>query len=87
MRLIIKHNVDQVANWIANYVVMRINAFGPTAERPFVLGLPTGSSPKKVYNKLVEMYKAGEVSFEHVVTFKCAASARSLPAPTRLFDF
>ena len=53
----------------AYYVKERINQFKPTAEQPFVLGLPTGSSPMGVYHKLVEFYKAGELSFEHVVTF------------------
>jgi glucosamine-6-phosphate deaminase len=33
------------------------------------MGLPTGSSPIGVYHKLVDFYKAGEVDFEHVVTF------------------
>ena len=54
---------------LAYYVKERMNQFKPTRERPFVLGLPAGSSPIGVYKKLVEFYKAGEVSFEHVVTF------------------
>ena len=54
----------------------RIKTFNPTAEHPFILGLPTGSSPVKIYKILVEKYKAGEISFEHVVTFNmvCACS-------------
>lgn len=47
----------------------RIKAFNPTKEHPFVLGLPTGSSPVGIYKILVEKYKAGEISFENVVTF------------------
>lgn len=47
----------------------RINAFNPTKKHPFVLGLPTGSSPIGIYKILVEKYKAGEISFENVVTF------------------
>lgn len=47
----------------------RINEFAPTPERPFVLGLPTGSSPEQVYAYLVEAYKSGNVTFENVVTF------------------
>ena len=47
----------------------RINAAKPTAERPFVLGLPTGSSPLGMYKALIEANKAGKVSFQHVVTF------------------
>ncbi|GLD99853.1 hypothetical protein PINS_up008581 [Pythium insidiosum] len=69
MRLIIEETKDQVALWVANYVRKRINDFKPTAEKPFVLGLPTGSSPLLTYRQLIEFYRAGTVSFEHVVTF------------------
>lgn len=34
-----------------------------------MLGLPTGSSPVLIYKILVERYKAGAISFAHVVTF------------------
>ncbi|HDR1870825.1 TPA: glucosamine-6-phosphate deaminase [Pasteurella multocida] len=69
MRLIPLHNVDQVAKWSARYIVDSINQFQPTEARPFVLGLPTGGTPLKTYEALIELYKAGEVSFKHVVTF------------------
>ncbi|OZJ01802.1 Glucosamine-6-phosphate isomerase 1 [Bifiguratus adelaidae] len=67
MRLIIRDNHE--ASRIANYIKERIKQFNPTAERPFVLGLPTGSSPVGTYKHLVRLFKAGELSFEHVVTF------------------
>jgi hypothetical protein len=51
-RLVIKDNADEVAEWVAQYVVARIKGFAPTAERPFVLGLPTGSSPLSAYKKV-----------------------------------
>jgi len=54
---------------VANYLVTKIRSFAPTAERPFVLGLPTGSTPLSTYKKLIEMYNLGQVSFKHVVTF------------------
>lgn len=47
----------------------RITDFAPTEDRPFVLGLPTGSSPEGVYELLVKAHKAGRISFKHVVTF------------------
>ncbi|XNM64262.1 glucosamine-6-phosphate deaminase [Escherichia coli] len=34
-----------------------------------MLGLPTGGTPLATYKVLVEMHKAGQVSFQHVVTF------------------
>lgn len=61
MRLIIRDDATQASRYVANYVVDRIKAFQPTPEHPFVLGLPTGSSPLGVYEILVQKYKAGEV--------------------------
>ena len=69
MRLIIEPDYANVSEWAANYVASRINAANPTAEKPFVLGCPTGSSPLGMYKKLIELNKAGKVSFEHVVSF------------------
>ena len=53
MRLIIKQDYQSISQWAADYVVARINAAKPTAERPFVLGLPTGSSPLGMYKALI----------------------------------
>lgn len=69
MRLIPLSNPSLVGKWAARHIVNRIDTFKPTAERPFVLGLPTGSTPLEAYKALIEMYNAGEVSFKHVVTF------------------
>lgn len=69
MRLIIKPDYQSISQWAANYVVDRINASNPTEQRPFVLGLPTGSSPLGMYKALIEAYKNGRVSFRHVITF------------------
>ena len=69
MRLIIQSNADQLAEWAANYVVSKIKKANPTAEKPFKLGLPTGSSPMAMYKKLIKMNKDGAVSFENVITF------------------
>ncbi|OOF51337.1 glucosamine-6-phosphate deaminase [Rodentibacter trehalosifermentans] len=69
MRLIPLQTNEQVSRWAARHIVERIHHFQPTAERPFVLGLPTGSTPLKTYQELIRLYQAGEVSFKHVVTF------------------
>ncbi|KAL5621894.1 hypothetical protein BROUX41_005839 [Berkeleyomyces rouxiae] len=69
MRLVIRDSPQDAGVWAANLIVDRISAFNPSAERPFVLGLPTGSTPLGVYRELVRMYKAGQVSFANVVTF------------------
>lgn len=73
MRLIIRDNADRASEYVANYIVQRIQHYDPTPEHPFVLGLPTGSSPLGVYRLLVAKYKAGEVSFSNVVTFNMAS--------------
>jgi len=69
MRVIIEPNYETASKWAANYVASRINAFGPTEEKLFVLGLPTGSSPLGMYKELIKLNKAGKVSFKNVVTF------------------
>ncbi|MDW6003633.1 glucosamine-6-phosphate deaminase [Vibrio mangrovi] len=69
MRLLPLKNKQQVGSWTAHYIAEKIRAFQPTAERPFVLGLPTGSTPLSTYQSLIQLYQAGEISFKHVVTF------------------
>lgn len=69
MRLIPLKKANDVALWAARHIVDRINAFKPTADRPFVLGLPTGGTPLETYKQLIALYNAGKVSFKHVVTF------------------
>ncbi len=67
MRVVIQENYEKMCKWAASYIAARINAHG--GDKPFVLGLPTGSSPLGVYAELARMNKAGEVSFKNVVTF------------------
>ena len=67
MKLIIKDNYELASEWGANHIANAIN--NHKENRPFVLGLPTGSSPLGIYKKLIEMNKAGKVSFKNVVTF------------------
>ena len=69
MRVIIEPNYNELSRWAAEYVAAKINAAKPTAEKPFKLGCPTGSSPLGLYKHLIDMYKEGKVSFENVITF------------------
>ncbi|MDR3193984.1 MAG: glucosamine-6-phosphate deaminase [Tannerella sp.] len=69
MRLLIEPNYETLSEWAANYIAAKIRKAAPTAERPFVLGLPTGSSPLGTYRRLTALNKSGAVSFRHVVTF------------------
>ena len=67
MRVIIQEYYGKMCKWAANYIAAKIRDH--KEDRPFVLGLPTGSSPIGVYQELVRMNQAGELSFANVITF------------------
>jgi len=67
MRLIIHRDYEELSRWTAGYIAGRIAAAGK--EKPFVLGLPTGSSPLGTYKELIALHKRGDLSFTNVVTF------------------
>jgi glucosamine-6-phosphate deaminase len=67
MRLIIQPDYDKLSKWAASYIASKINSH--VSEKPFVLGLPTGSSPLGTYKELIKLYQQKKVSFKNVVTF------------------
>jgi glucosamine-6-phosphate deaminase len=67
MRLIIHRDYEELSRWAARYIAGRIAVAGK--EKPFVLGLPTGSSPLGTYKELIALNKQGVLSFANVVTF------------------
>lgn len=69
MRILIHENYQQLSKWTAYYIANKIKEFNPSPEKPFVLGLPTGSSPVGTYTELTELVKQGRLSFKNVVTF------------------
>ena len=69
MRILIHENYQTLSKWVAHYVAAKINKAKPTADKPYVLGLPSGISPVGTYRELVEIYKSGLISFENVITF------------------
>ena len=69
MRLIIENTPKQVAQWAARYIVEQIKQKAKYTTSPFFLGLPTGSTPLETYAELIRLHKAGEVSFQNVITF------------------
>jgi glucosamine-6-phosphate deaminase len=69
MRVIIHKSYETASSWAAGYITDRINSFNPSPKQPFVMGLPTGSSPLGIYKELIGLYQAGKVSFANVVTF------------------
>lgn len=69
MRLIIENTAAEASRWAAEHVAERINAKAAVSGKPFVLGLPTGSTPLGMYAELIKLNKAGKVSFANVITF------------------
>jgi glucosamine-6-phosphate deaminase len=69
MRIIIKKDQGEVGKWTASYIANKIRKANPTPQKPFVLGLPTGSSPLPTYRELISMNQKGEISFRNVITF------------------
>ncbi len=69
MRLIIESNPEAGAVWAADYIIKAIKKKEAVTDAPFVLGLPTGSTPIGTYKELIRRHKAGEISFKNVITF------------------
>lgn len=69
MRLIIEESPRHVAQWAARYIIEQIKLKEQYPTAPFVLGLPTGSTPLETYKELIRCHKAGMVSFKNVITF------------------
>ena len=70
MRVIIEPDYEKLSQWAARYIAWRIKEHERKGEtRPFVLGLPTGSSPLGTYKELIKLNKSGYISFKNVVTF------------------
>lgn len=58
-----------VAKWAADYIISKMEEKARQTDDPFVLGLPTGSTPIETYRELIRRYGRGDVSFRNVVTF------------------
>ena len=69
MRVIIRDSKKEASIWAARHIADAIKAKAELTDDPFVLGLPTGSTPLDTYAELVRMCEAGEVSFKNVITF------------------
>lgn len=69
MKVVIRENACDAGVWAAHYIARKINEKAAVSSKPFVLGLPTGSTPLATYAELARMVKAGEVSFKNVISF------------------
>lgn len=69
LRLVVQKNYDDVCEFVARYIKMKIQEHLSNHDNNFVLGLPTGGTPLGVYKRLIDYYKRGELSFRRVTTF------------------
>lgn len=69
MRVIIQEDPEAVGKWAARYIARRIIKSQRSGDTPFVLGLPTGSSPVETYKELINLCESKQVSFKNVITF------------------
>ncbi|MDR0642796.1 MAG: glucosamine-6-phosphate deaminase [Treponema sp.] len=67
MRLVILKTYKELSLLGAEYITKRI--LEAPEKRPFVLGLPTGSTPLGIYRELIRIHKQGKLSFKNVITF------------------
>jgi hypothetical protein len=82
MRLIIEPDYARMSKWAANYVAQKLIAAKPTAEKPFVLGLPTGSSPLGMYRELIDLNKRGDTIASVCKVLALHYTFRRFPPPT-----
>lgn len=64
MNIIVCKDSEEMSQRAADMIADRIQA-----KPDLVLGLATGSTPIRTYEKLVEMYEAGDLDFSQVTTF------------------
>lgn len=69
MKVIIRDTKKEGSLWAAHHIAAVIKAKAEKTDKPFVLGLPTGSTPLDTYAELARMCAAGEISFKNVITF------------------
>lgn len=64
MRIIVEENYDKMSKKAALLVASQVRL-----KPKSVLGLATGSTPKGMYQRLIEMYKKDEIDFSQITTF------------------
>ena len=69
MKVIIRNTSKEGSLWAAHHIAEKIKAKAAVTDKPFVLGLCTGSTPIETYAALARMVQAGELSFRNVISF------------------
>jgi len=69
MKVVIRNSSKEGSLYAAHLIADRIRAKAAVSDKPFVIGLCTGSTPIETYAELIRMVKAGELSFKNVISF------------------
>ena len=69
MKVIIRNTSKEGSLWASHHIAEKIKAKAAVTDKPFVLGLCTGSTPIETYAELARMVQAGELSFRNVISF------------------
>lgn len=69
MKVIIRSNAHEASLWVAHRIAAAIKAKAAVTDKPFVLGLCTGSTPIETYAELARMVAEGSLSFKNVISF------------------
>ena len=69
MKVVIRNSSKEGSLYAAHLIADRIKAKAAVSDKPFVIGLCTGSTPIETYAELIRMVKAGELSFKNVISF------------------
>ena len=64
MKILIKKDQRAASRFVADQIIALVNQ-----KTSPVLGLPTGSTPKGVYDELIKSYNQGNITFKHVTSF------------------
>ena len=83
MRVIIQNDYDNLSKWAARYIARTIKDFQKNNDRPFILGLPTGSSPIGTYKELIRLNKEGYISSGKLLVIHAQEFLRSYRYPER----
>ena len=78
MKILSFDTVSEVADYAADILIKAIKEFKPTQQKKYlVLGLPTGSTPIPVYERLVRAYQNGEISYEEALKLSAFTNTAS----------
>ena len=82
--LVLPHDLG---TWTAEQIRQRIQVFAPTAQKPFVLGLPTGGTVEGMYANLRQLNQTGQLDFSHVITFNMDEYAGLPPTDPQSYHY